>query len=623
MKMPAARIPPAVLWLHRDIIKRLRTHQPRRGIPLPFLALVVALGILPLLLVGARVLALAGSDWPVLSGVGVWLNQHASLLWVPAADRTAILHVVQLPLAALLVAVTRLSLGIRVLGFRAILIAIGMREIGILPSLLLIAIIAGTVVLVRPIMRRSSMPLYARVSTILSIVAATMVAGILLGTAFDAPVLSSFAFFPVVILAMLAESIAETVARESTAMAAWRTATTILLALLIALISAWPPLRQLTLACPELILTQLVLVILVSEFMDWRLLEDFRPGKTAPKTSNGLHIAVVRNRWSNAILRHTASSAPRRYRLRSVQALVDALRARGHTVAVMEADARLFSRLKDFIPRDALGDAPETLVINCAGGTQGKGRLCQVPTLCEMMGVPYTGPDPLAMAVISDHLLLSQTLAAQGLRTLSCKEPGDAPDHGHAYDRDGLPGPCLVLHRFQTDREPIQARSAPAIARAVKRVRDAGDQPLIAASPAGRRLRVVVIRGENTNSAPQVLAALESQRGKPGHQLAQLDQAQRDALTDVAQRAFAALRCRDLARIELWLTPDGEIGILGVRAIDLLSPRGEAAVSAHAVGISYPALIQRLIDSHITPSPHAPALSRLPLTLFEPARGTS
>ena len=186
---------------------------------------------------------------------------------------------VQLPLAALLVAITRLSLGIRVLGFRAILIAIGMREVGILPSLLLIAIIAGSVLLVRPLMRRSGMPLYARVSSILSIVAATMVAGLLLGSAFDSAILSSFAFFPVIILAMLAESIADTVSRESTAMAAWRTAATILLALLIALISAWPPLGQLALACPELIVTQLVLIILVSEFMDWRLLEDFRPGQ--------------------------------------------------------------------------------------------------------------------------------------------------------------------------------------------------------------------------------------------------------------------------------------------------------------------------------------------------------
>jgi len=296
--------------MYAGISKRLRTHQARRGIPLPVLALIVALGILPLLLIALRVLAIAGSGWPALVVAGDWLNQHLSLLWIPTADRTAILHVVQLPLAALMVAVTRLSLGVRVLGFRAILIAIGMREIGVLPSLLLIAIIAGSVVLVRPLMRRSSMPLYARVSSILSIVAATMVIGLLLGSAFDMPVLSSFAFFPVVILAMLAESIADTVARENTAMAAWRTVTTILLALLIAGISAWPPLRQLTLACPELILTQLVLVILVSEFMDWRLLEDFRPGQRSADTPTGLHIAVVRNRWSNAVLRHTGAPRP-------------------------------------------------------------------------------------------------------------------------------------------------------------------------------------------------------------------------------------------------------------------------------------------------------------------------
>ena len=432
------------------------------------------------------------SVWPAS-----WLNQHFSLLWIAAEDRTSVLHVVQLPLAALLVAVTRLSLGIRVLGFRAILIAIGMREVGILPSLLLIAIIAGSVLLVRPLMRRSGMPLYARVSSILSIVAATMVAGLLLGSAFDSAILSSFAFFPVIILAMLAESIADTVSRESTAMAAWRTGATILLALLIALISAWPPLGQLALACPELIVTQLVLIILVSEFMDWRLLEDFRPGQANKEArSDGLHIAVVRNRWSNSVLRHTEGHAPKRYRMRSIQALVDALRAGGHTVAVMEADARLFNRLRDFIPRDALGATSRALVINCAGGVQGTGRLCQVPNLCEMIGVPYTGPDPLAMAVISDHQLLAQTLSAHEYSHAGVSGEPDQPESQYRDEGD-----LLVLHRFQSDRERIPARDTATLRRAVKRIRAAGDQALIARAPAGRTLRVIVIRGDDANAA--------------------------------------------------------------------------------------------------------------------------
>ncbi|MEQ8516413.1 MAG: hypothetical protein RIC38_12475, partial [Chromatocurvus sp.] len=102
----------------QTILARLREHQPRRGMPLPLLALLTALGVLPLMLLALRVLALAGEGGATLGSAAAWLDQHFSLLWIAAEDRSAVLHVVQLPLAALLVAVTRLSLGIRVLGFR-------------------------------------------------------------------------------------------------------------------------------------------------------------------------------------------------------------------------------------------------------------------------------------------------------------------------------------------------------------------------------------------------------------------------------------------------------------------------------------------------------------------------
>jgi D-alanine-D-alanine ligase len=561
--------------------------------PPQLLALLVALGVLPMLLVSLRVLALSGNWQPPLLPVGDWLNQNFHLLWIAAADRDAVLHVVQLPLAALLVALTRLSLGIRVLGFRAILIAIGFQEIGMLPSLLLILVIAFCVVSVRPLMRRSGMPLYARVATILSIVAATMAGGMLLGQAVGSATLWSFAFFPVVILAMLAESIADTVARESNAMAAWRTSTTIALAVVIAVISGWPPLRQLTLACPELILTQMVLAVLVSEFIDWRLFEDFNPGLLGIDrgTSTALPVAVVRNRWNNTVLRHGGPAAPGVYRLRSVQPLVDALRHAGHHVAVLEADARLFSRLRDFIPRGARSSASPALVINCAGGVQGQGRLCHLPSLCEMIGVPYTGPDPLAMAAISDRLLMLKTLSGRGLLTPACAEEDELE---HFLKQGG--GPWLVYYRFQSDRRPLRASSRRALARAIARVRSESDSPLVEREPGGRRLRVVVLQGEDDAASLQVLPPLDWRQGRSAHCVAEnLEPATQAVIKRTAALAFRVLRCRDHARIDLWLEEDGTVGIFAVRVVDLLSPRGTAATAARAAGIDYPTLIRRLV----------------------------
>ncbi|MEQ8517040.1 MAG: hypothetical protein RIC38_15695, partial [Chromatocurvus sp.] len=387
-------------------------------------------------------------------------------------------------------------------------------------------------------------------------------------------------------------------------------------ALLIAFICAWPPLQALTLACPELILTQLVLVVFISEFMDWRLLEDFRPGRGTEPETRGLYIAVVRNRWNSGVLRHTGAAAPQRYRLRSVQALVDVLRSAGHNVAVMEADARLFSRLQDFIPRHALGRNSRALVVNCAGGVQGPGRLGQVPNLCEMIGVPYTGPDPSAMAVISDPLLQSQTLASQGLQTLTYRRPDDT-----SKPATDLPGPWIVLHRFQSDREPLKANSATALTRALRRVRAGGDEPLVATAPTGRVVRVIVIGGEGPNDDPQVLPALEYRATNRRLEAAELTDTEQRALNTAVQCAFLALRCRHYARIEAWLGADDSIGILGVRVVDLFSPRGDVATAARMAGLEFPALIQRVlgIGGHVVTTQPSALADRSPLTLYETA----
>lgn len=583
--------------------QRIGEHRPRNSIPPAVLHALVILGLLPLVLVSLRVLALPGGSSGLLA-LGDWLNRNLGLLWIPPADRDVVLYIVQLPLAALLVALTRLSLGIRVLGFRAILIAIGFQEIGILPSLLLIAVVALSVVVVRPWMRNAGMPLFARVATILCLVAATMVGGLLLGEALGSSILWSFAFFPVIILAMLAESIADTVARENTRMAAWRTGATIVLALIIAGLSQITLLRELMLACPELILTQLVLVALVAELLDWRLFEGIGKHETAAAIAPGVKlppIAVVRNRWNAGVLRHSGTAAPADFRQRSVQPLVDALRARGHSVKVFEGDGRLLEQLRTLVPREQQSAAVPALVINCAGGVQGRGRLCQVPALCEMLGVPYTGPDPLAMATLADRALLLQTLAAHGLPTPELytldRLPGGAQAEGAQY---------TVRARFDAEYPPQRCSGEAALKRAMAKMQARFGEVLIECEGPGHALRVVV--QQEASGEARALPALSWHSGSRRYRPAQLPDARtRDQISELAVRAFRALRLRDLARVDLRLRNDGSLCITAVRGVDLFSPRGAAASAAAAAGMRYDELLDQLMRSAIARQRPAPA----------------
>ena len=63
----------------------------------------------------------------------------------------------------------------------------------------------------------------------------------------------------------------------------------------------------------------------------------------------------------------------------------------------------------------------------------------------------------------------------------------------------------------------------------------------------------------------------------------------------VALEAYRALRVRDYGRVDLRLTPTGDIYVIEVNANCYLERSGEFAVAAEAAGIGYDELIGRLV----------------------------
>ena len=575
----------------------------RQRIPTIWLQVLLGAALMPLLAVNLRLSALASPAPSGLLYLGDWLNQTLSLNWIGAQDRGVALYILLLPLAALLTALTRLTLGIRVLGFRAILIAIGFQEIGLVPSLLLILLIASTVVVVRPAMRRSGMPLFARVAVILCIVALTMIFGLLVGAWLDSSTLWSMAFFPVVILAMLAESVADTVARENIAMAAWRTTATITLAIVIAGLSQITAVRELAMTCPELLITQLVLIVFVSEFLDLRLFEGFRPGAKAPTAAPAGAVALVRNRFGDAPLQRIAPETPRRYRRATLQPLIDALRSRGFDVRVLEGDSSLPKKLRAVATRGAQRSHAELIVMNCAGGMHGAGRLAQVPMISEMLGLAYTGPQPQAPVLLDDRVRQMRALSTAGLatpRTLSLHS-AYAYLQGAQDDGRGL----WVRPRYQADREASTVRDPRQLRRVVQRTEQRFGEVLLEYIPAGRAVSAVVLAPDDEERT-RVLPLVEKTRGKSQFQAAgEYPASHITAIHEAAVGAARALACRDIAQVDLFCAGSGRLTVTRVLGIEPISKTSAAGKAALLAGISLGDLGASLIEAARRRARHA------------------
>ena len=70
----------------------------------------------------------------------------------------------------------------------------------------------------------------------------------------------------------------------------------------------------------------------------------------------------------------------------------------------------------------------------------------------------------------------------------------------------------------------------------------------------------------------------------------------RAKLQKVALEAYRALRVRDYGRVDLRMTPTGDIYVIEVNASCYLESSSEFATSAAAAGITYPELVNRIAD---------------------------
>jgi len=78
--------------------------------------------------------------------------------------------------------------------------------------------------------------------------------------------------------------------------------------------------------------------------------------------------------------------------------------------------------------------------------------------------------------------------------------------------------------------------------------------------------------------------------------LAQIPDELRAKLQKVSLEAYRALRVRDYGRVDLRVTDTGDIYVLEVNASCYLERESEFVIAAAAAGITYPDLVQRIVD---------------------------
>ena len=295
---------------------------------------------------------------------------------------------------------------------------------------------------------------------------------------------------------------------------------------------------------------------------------------------------------------------------------IDAVRAalaEVHDVSLVEAD--------EFAHAKLLSDRPD-IIFNIAEGLYGVSREAQMPAIFEMLQIPYTGSDPLTLAVCLDKSRTKEILSYHNIPTPKFAVVSDVAEISAVR----LQFPCMVKPLHEGSSKGIFNNSlvtnASEFRQQVSSIIEKYNEPAlieeylpgreftIAMLGNGEELKVLPIVEIKFDSLPTGVNPIYSYEAKwiwdraedpldifecPANISSQL----RKDIEATCRKAYTALRCRDWCRIDVRLDADAKPHILELNPLPGILPNPEDnscfPKAARAAGLKYNQLIQSVL----------------------------
>jgi D-alanine-D-alanine ligase len=231
--------------------------------------------------------------------------------------------------------------------------------------------------------------------------------------------------------------------------------------------------------------------------------------------------------------------------------------------------------------------------------------------LLEMAGVPYVGPGVFASAAAMDKEHTKTLLGAAGLdvgRFAVIRRPDDPVP---VAVRDlGLPV-FVKPARAGSSIGITKVTDWDGLADAVTAAFDHDSKVLVEAAVAGREVECGVLEDADGRPQASVPAEIKLVRGHDWYDYdakylddacdfdvpADLPPTVTAAVQDAACRAFTALDCAGLARVDFFVTPDERVVVNEVNTMPGFTPISMYPRMWAESGVAYPELVDRLIQS--------------------------
>ena len=292
----------------------------------------------------------------------------------------------------------------------------------------------------------------------------------------------------------------------------------------------------------------------------------------------------------------------------TVEFIAAALEAKGHSVVMLGGGREFLNN----ILREKVD-----IVFNIAEGRGSyRSRESQVPSVLEMLGIPYSGSDPQCLAICLDKPLTKKLVAAKGVWTPEWQLITDEEEFGH-IPWSQFAFPAIIKPAYEGSSKGIRLTSvvdsAEHLTEEVNRLFKCYQQPVMVEKfVTGDEVTVGIIG----NSPPKVIGMMRilpkrrenhfvySLEVKRDYQNlvnyecpAQLTSEVLERITSSSLKVFRILGCRDFARLDFRVSATGIPYFIEINPLPGLGSYSDLVIMAIKLGWTHRELIGAVLDA--------------------------
>ncbi|MDO8688102.1 MAG: D-alanine--D-alanine ligase [Dehalococcoidales bacterium] len=292
----------------------------------------------------------------------------------------------------------------------------------------------------------------------------------------------------------------------------------------------------------------------------------------------------------------------------TVALVAAALEAAGHRVVRLGGGRQFL---------EAILQEKVDFVFNMAEGRGAyRSREAQVPSILEMLNIPYSGSDPLSLSICLDKPLTKKLVASAGVFTPQWRVIADEREL-HQIEDCGFPFPAIVKPAYEGSSKGIRLSSVvdnpqQAIEAMGGLLQNYQQPVMLEEFIDGDEITVGIIG----NSSPEVLGTMRIlPKSRQGHFVYSLEVKRNylelvdyecpacleprvlPALEVASLNAFKSLGCRDFARLDFRISAGGVPYFLEINPLPGLGTHSDLVIMALKLGWTHQELITAVLNA--------------------------